>query len=193
MKNLTLSLKKLLLLCALLVTSVANAGLITTELTNPTITYSETEHNSFTGMPGGGTPFDFAIQGLSRYTNGHWAEMSWEIDTTNLLSLSFDLIFQHPNYASSSISFGNEALNLESQTIDFSFAPFIHLANTKSLLTFKLTATQDYQFRGSERHDTPRLSFGNITLTRATSVPEPSTLVLFLLAMVFITRKQWVK
>jgi len=192
MKNLTLSIKKLLLLCALLVTSVANAGLITTELTNSSITSKEGNH-SFRGMPSGQHPYEFAILGRSGLTSGDWTQMSWEIDTTNLLLLSFDLIFQHPNYASASISLGNVALNLESQTIDFSFAPFIHLANTKSLLTFKLTATQDYQFRGSERHDTPRLSFGNITLTRATSVPEPSTLVLFLLAMVFITRKQWAK
>ncbi len=191
MNNLTLSIKKLVLLSALLLSSVANAGLITTELTSASVIESSTG-NSFFNNPYGDDNFDFIITGKHRITDGDWAQFSWNIDTKNLLSLSFDLSAINPNFATAKVSLGSIDLALESQTLDFSLLPYKNFVDNKVLLTFKLIAQGDFSSRDLGRNK-PSLQFGNIILNRATSVPEPSTIVLFLLAIVFISRKQLAK
>ncbi len=195
MKKLTIGIKQLAIVSMLLMASVANAGLITTELDSSNATLSESGR-SFSHMLGGQLPYEFAISGRSHLFKDEWAQMSWQIDTTNLIYLSFNLLFENQDYGNASVSFGDTTLKLESQIIDFDTALFSGFANSKQFLTFQITATNNLSSR-DDRHNRPRLVFGDINLSYETnsniSVPEPSSIALMLLALTVIFRKQLIQ
>ncbi len=194
MKNLTLSIKQLVLLCALLVTSVANAGLITTELTSDSIGFESDKERYFLGYDMG-NEYDFIITATSSITPTDFGQYQWKIDTTDLLSLSFELVYLNANdFVTASASFGDEQLELASQSISFSQARFTNLSSNIQFLTFSLVANvAEGTSIGRLDLDKASLQIRNIQLTKSTSVPEPSTLVLFLLSIAFIIRRRLAK
>ncbi len=130
------------------------------------------------------------------------ADISWSIDTTGLESIDFNmkLLGSDSNFALASLIFAGKTLWSQAETmpnlspihIDFSEFDFASLISNTVTLSFMLQANN---FNSSYVHvgrDKSSLQLNNIRLTR-TEVPEPSTIMLLLVALAFITRKQLAK
>jgi len=205
MKNLTIWIKQLVVLCALLVTSVANAGLIESKVTDNS--WSTTE------------PFDskdyYSITNLGDVYKNTYGEMLWDIDIMHLSSLSFKMVFATSDESASSFSLllvgSNTELTLQSYTTNVgeigSQQPSVWYQETIALTSHDLSFfNTDEQVKLAFRHtallDIPRSSraqaiFKDINFSlvqnNSTAVPEPASIGLLLLALVLISSRKWAK
>lgn len=144
------------------------------------------------------------ITSTSRISQGDYASFFWEFDRSSLESISFNmtLLGSDSNFSLASFFVGEQTLWSHSEsvsvltqstlvTIDLSQNDFSSLSSNTVKLGFKL-ASQIYGDDVLVGRDKSSLQLSDIKLTR-TQVPEPSSIILFLLALGFISRKKLIK
>ncbi len=130
------------------------------------------------------------------------ADIYWLIDTSGLESISFamKLLGSDSNFALASLFIADQTLwsqtdivtSLTSVTIDVSHIDFSVFDSNMLELRFMLEANNFSTPSVYVGRDTSSLQLRNIRLAR-TEVPEPSSIILFLLAMTLLIRRKFVK
>jgi len=215
MKNLTLSIKQLVLLCALLVSTFANAGLIKSNVTDNA--WFANESANFDGY--------YSIANLGSVSKNTYGDTLWQIDLVNVSSLSFSMAFSlsPPIFSSFSVLLmdSQSALSLKNYTTNvgkvertasiewyqeeielsrYDLSQFTDINEVN--LVFRHTAIEDSP-RNSLRSRNSRSSQSSIAqafykninfaskATGSTPVPEPTSMVLFLIALAYMGRKHF--
>ncbi len=189
-------LNKLLISCIVLSCFClnANAGLIQTPLLTGYETVEEDESFSVDFRNN-----IFSIQSYYQIADDSFAELYWLIDLAGLDSLSFNsrlFTDTEKNYTFAKVMLGeqvlwsqNELFGLQRVTLDLSNLNFASSQSKVAKLRFihqSQNIAGNTVFRGNDR---PVLSLSNIQLSRI-DVPEPSSIVLFLFALIFVGRKR---
>ena len=143
------------------------------------------------------------ITSTSLISSNDYARFYWEFDSASLIAISFDmtLLANENNLAVATFFVGEQTLwsqeetmtELSNITLDLSQYDFSTLSSDTIQLGFKLQAQNiNGDYVRVDRRDKSSFQLSDIELTR-TNIPEPSSLVLLLLVMGFIIRKQSLK
>ncbi len=143
------------------------------------------------------------ITSTSIISSDDYARFYWEFDSASLIAISFDmtLLGNENNLALATFFVGEQTLwsqeetmtELSNITLDLSQYDFSTLSSNTIQLGFKLQAQNiNGDYVRVDRRDKSSFQLSDIELTR-TNIPEPSSLVLLLSTMGFITRKQLLK
>lgn len=192
MKTFTKYLTFLCLTCSVASSSVF-AGLITESLTEP----PTVNESGFSFFYPNSTP---TLTSNSVIRNTDSANISWLTDISNLVTIDFNMKLLG-DYGLASLYLGDALLwssdvkteNLTAIRIGMSNFDFDSFDSSMQSLSFGIQSTNfDQPYVRVGRDDKVSFQLSNIRLAR-TEVPEPSTLVLLLLPLFFMTRKQLVK
>jgi len=129
------------------------------------------------------------------------ADISWLIDTTGLKTIAFNFkLLGNSNFGLASLFFAEQTLWSQAQTvtsltevkIDLSQIDFSSFSSNMLDLSFMLQANNFSSPSVRVGRDKSSLQLSNIRLTRV-EVPEPSSIILLLLAMSLLISRKFVK
>jgi len=202
----------MVLICALLVTSVANAGLIATKVTD----------NHWSTNEPFATMDYYSIVNLGAVEKESYGEMRWEIDLTDRPLLSFSVALSLSNSLFSSFSVllmdsqstlslryyttnvgnvaGSNSIDWYQEEIELSHYYLSQFTDINEVnLVFRHTAIEDSPSSSLISHSSQssiaQALYKDISFAReakgSTPVPEPTSMVLFLIALAYMGRKQF--
>ena len=173
----------------------AHAGLMIENLSQG----YQIDENGFTVYQPNSNPIITSNSVIKQYES---ADISWLVDTTGLQSIAFNfkLLGSDSNLGLASLFFGEQTLWSQAQTvtsltevtIDLSQIDFSSFSSNMLDLRFMLQANNFSSPFVRVGRDKSSLQLSNIRLTRV-EVPEPSSIILFLLAMTLLIRRKLAK